>query len=68
MAVSAGTSMTTTAAAAFYDLYIAVRKDIYIDDGVIIDAVPKIRNKFFGGGERHTEKLLSAFSTTPSRI
>ena len=43
---------------AFYDLYIAVRKDIYIDDGVIIDAVPEIRNKFFGGGERHTGKAL----------
>ena len=69
VAVSAGYfDDNNLVAAAFYDLYIAVRKDIYIDDGVIIDAVPKIRNKFFGVGSGTLEKLLSAFSTTPSRI
>ena len=58
MAVSAGYfDDNNLVAAAFYDLYIAVRKDIYIDDGVIIDAVPK-SEQFFGGGERHTGKAL----------
>lgn len=45
-------------AATFYDLYIAVRKNIYIDDRMIIDAIPEIRNKFFGRGKRHTGKAL----------
>ena len=45
-------------AAAFDNLHIAVRKNIYIDDRMIIDAVPEIRNKFFGRGKRHTGKAL----------
>ena len=45
-------------AAAFCNLYISVRKNIYIDDRMIIDAVPEINNKFFGRGKRHTGKAL----------
>lgn len=45
-------------AAAFYNLHIAVRKNIYIDDGMIVDAVPEVRNKFFRRGKRHTGKNL----------
>ena len=45
-------------AAAFYNLHIAVRKNIYIDDGMIVDAVPEIRNKFFGRRKRYTGKAL----------
>ena len=45
-------------AAAFYNLHIAVRKNIYIDDGMIVDAVSEVRNKFFRRGKRHTGKNL----------
>ena len=59
VAVSAGHfDNNNPVAAAFYNLYISVRKNIYIDDGMIIDAVPEVRNKFFGKGELHTGKTL----------
>ena len=59
VAVSAGyLDNNNLVAAAFHNLYVLIRKNIYIDDRMIIDAVPEIRNKFFGRGERHTGKAL----------
>ena len=34
--------------AAFDNLHISVRKNIYIDDGMIVDTIPEIRNNLFG--------------------
>ena len=53
----------------FYNLHILVRKNIYIDDGMIVDAVPEIYDKFFGGGEWYTGKaFICIFYNTKQNV
>ena len=55
--------------ATFYNLHILVRKNIYIDDGMIVDAVPEIYDKFFGGGEWYTGKaFICIFYNTKQNV